>query len=116
MFSKDILTLAFKRALWTFLQTMIGMLPVGARIQEVGWLDVLSVCALAAVISFAKSILVGMPEAAEDGSFYIDTSDEETDRYQVDLNTLEGLSAKDSIRLKVRTDKKLEGDVTYVGE
>lgn len=116
MFEKETLTLALKRALWTALQTMIAMIPVGARIQEVDWLDILSVCALAAILSFAKSMIVGMPEAANDGSFYIDTSDPSTDRYQIDLNTLDGIYSKDSIRLMVRTDKKLEGDVKYVGE
>lgn len=116
MFEKDTLTLALKRALWTALQTMIAMIPVGARIQEVDWLDILSVCALAAILSFAKSIVVGMPEASTEGTMYIDTSSEDTDRYLFDIDTLEGLSEKNTIRLKIRTDKKLEGDTKYVGE
>ena len=36
--TKDILIAALKRASWTSLQTMIALLPVGARIQEVDWL------------------------------------------------------------------------------
>lgn len=116
MFEKEKLILALKRALWTALQTMIAMVPVGARIQEVDWLDILSVCAVAAILSFAKSIVIGMPEAATEGTMYIDTTDEDTDRYLIDLDQLEGLSEKKTIRLNVRTDKKLDGDVKYIGE
>ena len=54
-----------KRALWTFCESALAMLPVGIGIEEVSWLHVLSVSALAAVISALKSIVAGMPEVNE---------------------------------------------------
>ena len=116
MFEKDRLVAAVKRALWTALQTMIAMIPVGARIQEVDWLDILSVMAVATILSFAKSIVAGTPESDLAGTIYIDTSDPETDRYQIEMNQLEGLSRKSSVQLKVSTEKKLDGEVKYLGE
>lgn len=116
MFEKDKLIAALKRALWTALQTMVAMIPVGARIQEVDWLDILSVMAVAAVLSFAKSIVAGMPETDTAGTLYIDTSDPATDRYQIEMKQLAGLSAKRSVQLRISTEKRLEGDTKYVGE
>lgn len=116
MFEKDRLAAALKRALWTALQTMIAMIPVGARIQEVDWLDILSVMAVAAILSFAKSIVAGTPESDIAGTLYIDTSDDSTDRYQIAMNQLEGLSRKSSVQLRISTEKKLDGEVKYLGE
>ena len=51
-----------KRALWTFCEGLLAALPVGAGLEEVRWFHVLSVAALAAIVSALKSIVVGMPE------------------------------------------------------
>lgn len=51
-----------KRAGWTFCESALAMIPVGVGIEEVGWLHVLSVSSVAAIISFVKSIVVGVPE------------------------------------------------------
>ncbi len=51
-----------KRAGWTFCETALALIPVGVGIEQVSWLHVLSVSALAAVISALKSIVAGMPE------------------------------------------------------
>lgn len=59
---KDKLIAALKRAGWTAAETALAMLPVGVGIEEVQWLHVLSVVALAAVLSLLKSIVAGMPE------------------------------------------------------
>ena len=115
--NKDILIAALKRALWTFLQTAIGMIPVGARIIEVGWLDILSVCTVAAIVSFAKSLVVGMPESDVAGVMHIDTSDPETDKYQIEMYQLEGLSAKKTVQLKIDGNAKLDDvETKYIGE
>lgn len=53
---------ALKRALWTFAQTAIGMITVGQAFTEVNWLHILSVSAVAAIVSILKSIVIGMPE------------------------------------------------------
>lgn len=55
-----------KRAGWTAAQTALGMITLGVGIQDVDWLNILSVSALAAVYSILKSIVVGIPEANTD--------------------------------------------------
>ena len=49
------------RALRTFCQTAVAMLPASAMITEVGWGTVLGTAALAAVASLLTS-LAGIPE------------------------------------------------------
>lgn len=49
------------RALKTFAQTCVAMLPIGASIEQVSWLMVLGTGALAAVASLLTSI-AGLPE------------------------------------------------------
>lgn len=56
---------ALKRAAWTAAQTALSFITLGMAVQDVDWLNVLSVSALAAVYSILKSIVVGIPEAAE---------------------------------------------------
>lgn len=60
--TKDFWLALVKRAAWTAAETALALIPVGVGIEEVGWLHVLSVSALAAVISALKSIVAGMPE------------------------------------------------------
>lgn len=59
---KDKLIAALKRAGWTAAETAIAMIPVGVGVEDVEWVHVLSVVAVAAVLSFLKSIVAGMPE------------------------------------------------------
>lgn len=49
------------RALKTFAQTCVAMIPVGIAINEVSWYTVLGTGALAAVVSILTSI-AGLPE------------------------------------------------------
>ena len=50
------------RALKTFAQTVVAMLPAAAVITEVNWVQVLSASALAGVLSLLTSIATGLPE------------------------------------------------------
>lgn len=59
---KDKLIAALRRAGWTAAETAIAMIPVGVGVEDVEWVHVLSVVAVAAVLSFLKSIVAGMPE------------------------------------------------------
>ncbi len=61
---KDIIIAALKRAGWTAAETALAMIPVGAAIEEVNWLHILSVVAVASIISFLKSIVLTMPEVS----------------------------------------------------
>lgn len=58
---------ALKRAAWTAAETALAMIPVGVGIEEVEWIHVLSVVALAAVLSLLKSVIAGMPEVQNNG-------------------------------------------------
>ena len=59
---KEKIICALKRAAWTAAETALAMIPVGVGIEEVEWIHVLSVVALAAVLSLLKSTVAGMPE------------------------------------------------------
>ena len=54
------------RALKTLCQTAVSMLTIGQAVMEVDWLNVLSVSAVAGVISLLTSI-AGLPEVEEKG-------------------------------------------------
>jgi len=49
------------RALKTFAQTAVGMITVGMAINEVSWVHIASVAAVASVVSLLTSI-AGLPE------------------------------------------------------
>lgn len=51
------------RALHTFCQAALAMIPAGVMINQVNWLTVLATALLAALISILKSIIVGCKEA-----------------------------------------------------
>ena len=52
---------ALVRAVKTFAQTCVAMIPVGVTITEVGWAQVLGTAALAFVVSILTSV-AGLPE------------------------------------------------------
>lgn len=62
MKNKDLLVAAARRALWTFCEAFIGTIGPAVLIEEVSWHYVLSASTLAAIISLAKSVVVGLPE------------------------------------------------------
>ena len=62
---REKLIAALKRAAWTAAETALALIPVGVGIEEVEWIHVASVVAVATVLSFLKSIVAGMPEVHE---------------------------------------------------
>lgn len=54
------------RALKTFAQAAASMLTIGQAVTDVNWISVLSVSAVAAVISLLTS-LAGLPEVKAEG-------------------------------------------------
>lgn len=63
---KDFAIFAAKRAAYTFAETAVAMLTVGQAFTEVDWMHIISVSAVAAIVSVLKSIIVGLPEAKEE--------------------------------------------------
>ena len=86
----DLLKKSLIRALYTFAETAAGMITVGAAISEVNWLHVLSVSAVAAVISFLKSIIVGVPESGIiEGTMTIDNTNADNPKVDIDFGDLD---------------------------
>jgi len=61
IFTKKWFYAAFIRSLKTMAQTAVSMLTVGQAVLDVNWVNVLSVSAVAGVISMLTSI-AGLPE------------------------------------------------------
>ena len=61
IFTKKWVYAAFVRSLKTMAQTAVSMLTVGQAVLDVNWVNVLSVSAVAGVISMLTSI-AGLPE------------------------------------------------------
>lgn len=54
------------RALYTFVQGLIGMTAVdGFQLLELDWGKILLTCLVMAILSYAKSFIVGLPELEE---------------------------------------------------
>lgn len=61
IFTKEWWIAALIRALKTFAQTAVGMIPAAVTITQVDWLTVAGAAALAALVSLLTS-LAGLPE------------------------------------------------------
>lgn len=59
---------AIVRAIKTIAQTAVSMLTVGQAVLDVDWLNVVSVSAVAGLISLLTSIATGLPEVDADAS------------------------------------------------
>lgn len=64
--SKDFWKASLIRAIKTIAQTALSMLTVGQAVLDVDWLNVISVSAVAGLISILTSIATGLPEVSED--------------------------------------------------
>lgn len=54
------------RALRTFAQSLLAVVPVGIAINEVGWVEALGIAATAAVLSILTSLATKLPEVDGD--------------------------------------------------
>ena len=62
---KDFLKFAGIRALKTFCQSVLAMIPLGISINEVSWGAVLGTSLLASILSLCTSVVTGLPEIKE---------------------------------------------------
>lgn len=60
---KEFSKAAIIRAIRTFAQTALAMLPAAATLTQVDWLTVASTAAFAFIASILTSIVIGIPEA-----------------------------------------------------
>jgi len=64
----DFFKAALIRAIKTIAQTALGMISVGMAISEINWGYVVSVSAVAGLVSLLTSIATGLPETTYDGT------------------------------------------------
>lgn len=67
--NKDWVKAAGIRAVKTMAQTAISMITVGQAVLDVNWLNVLSVSAVAGILSLLTSV-AGLPEVEKDDELY----------------------------------------------
>ena len=92
------------RAIRTMAQTALGMFTIGAAINEINWLHILSVSAVAAVYSLLTSLSTSLPELSTDGELVVEAyGEKETYRFNFDGN-LQDISEKDTVTFKVVKD------------
>ena len=106
--TKELSILSLKRAVWTFLQVVLSMITVGVAIWEIEWVKIASIAATAALYSFIKSIVVGVPENIKtDGVLIVDDSDEEKTKWLFNVETdLDDIYKKKSINLVVKNKEE----------
>ena len=106
-FTKELFMNALARMIWTFVEVALGFFAVGMSLSDIPWAQMFSVATAAAIASFLKSLLVGMPESQLDGTLLIDDSGDTTKwLLQVDTD-VDKVNTMKSIRLKVNPDAKL---------
>lgn len=114
--NKEWLTIVAVRAVKTMAQTALGMITVGAALNEVQWGQIVSVAVVSAVYSVLTSISTGVEteeSRSKDGLLLIDSN---TDRWHLDLaDQLGTVSNKKSVTLKVSSDVDLEDIPTSQG-
>lgn len=100
--TKAYLEAAFWRAFRTFFQVVASMIVVGAALNEIEWLKVLSTALVAAIASMAMSLGKEIPEMSTDGDMLIDNSDTAKDIYSLELgDNLDKLDKKGIVSFKV---------------
>lgn len=108
---KDLFKAAFIRAAHTFLQSVVGMLTVGKAITDFDWKGIILVSLTTALISFIKSLLIGMPETTTEGTLMIDTTDPKVDNYMMVFDDeLEKLKEKKTVTFKVDPNADLNDE------
>lgn len=101
-FNKEYFIAAFWRAFRTFFQVIASSIVVGAAMNEIDWMKILSVALVAAIASLAMSFSKEIPEMATDGEMLIDDTDTAKDLYSLNLgDELDKLGSKKKVSFKV---------------
>ena len=100
---------AIIRAIRTMAQTALSMLTVGMAISDVDWIKLVSVSAVAGLISILTSLATGLPEATTEGEITIDTNSDNSSGLlglsidkDVNKELLEKFKAQGHINLRVK--------------
>lgn len=100
---------ALSRAIWTMAQTALSYMAIGMGFTDIDWVKLASVAGVAGIISFLKSCILGVPEAATDGTLEIDETNPEKSLYRLNVETpLDEVAGKKSIRLMVNPNAQIK--------
>jgi hypothetical protein len=70
---KDWFIAALIRAVRTMAQTALSMLTVGMALKDVDWVQLLSITAVAGIISILTRFATGLPEVTTEGAIVVNT-------------------------------------------
>jgi hypothetical protein len=94
---------ALNRAIRTMAQTALSMFTVGVAVNEIDWVNVASISAVAGLFSLLTSVATSLPEVGSDGYLEIDESGP-TDRYLMNFTTdLDEIKKKTAVKFTVKT-------------
>lgn len=106
-----------RRIVHTVLEIVIAYFIVILFKCEISTLAIAIILLVSSALCFLRCVFFGIPEAIKTcGTLYIDTTDDETDRYLMDFDDLDDLSKQKKVQIKIRTDRKLNTETHYVGE
>lgn len=77
---------AMVRVIRTMAQVALSMISVGAAIQDINWINVLSVTLVSGIYSILTSIATGLPETQFDGSLIVTDVDPTKMNYNFEVN------------------------------
>lgn len=83
---KELIKAMLIRSLRTGAQTMLSFITIGQAIMDINWFDAISITATAMVVSILTSVVTGLPEVGQQGTFLIDDTDPETTRWTLQYN------------------------------
>ena len=93
---------AMVRVIRTMAQVALSMISVGAAIQDINWINVLSVTLVSGIYSFLTAIATGLPESKFDGRLIVTDVDDTKMKYTFEVNgDPQDLSKKDTVTMKV---------------
>lgn len=108
--TKEFFRAALIRAFKTICQTALSMLAVGMSLSEVDWLKLLSISAVAGVISLLTSFATGLPEATTSGELLVNTNADDASALaglafdkNITPEYIEEIAKKGSVNIRVRT-------------
>lgn len=109
-FTKEWVVAALIRAIKTAAEVALGMLTIGKGLTDFDWAQILSVAAVAGIYTILSCIVFGVPEAETDGVLMVDDhGDTQKWLFNVSDSTIDDISKKKSIRLKVDSNAVLSG-------
>lgn len=109
--NKNWIEVALTRAVKTVAQTALSLMTVGMTVSEVDWRSIVSISAVAGLMSILTTIVTGIHDVEVDdyeGELLVDTDNGDVDIYRLDItDDFDNLAKKEVIRLRVKPNQDL---------